>query len=139
VAARATSQDADDLAEVAAIDDDVDDVFDEDDAFDEDDLEEDEDLDDADDLDDAAEDLAVAEAADEGEDDEEAIDTAVVPPDAAFDDDEDDLVAAVTIDDDDADEIDGLRDGEFVCRGCYLARRDTQLADAKAMLCRDCV
>jgi hypothetical protein len=60
----------------------------------------------------------------------------VVLPDAAFDDDE---VAAVVVDiDDDDDEIEGVRDGEFVCRRCYMAMRETQLADAERLLCRDC-
>lgn len=60
----------------------------------------------------------------------------VVVPDAAFDDD--DEVAAAVIDDDDDDEIEGVRDGEFVCRRCYMAMRETQLADAERLLCRDC-
>lgn len=137
MAARATSQEADDLAEVDAVDG----VEEPEDAFEGDDLDEDgleEEGVEAEDLDEAA-DLSVAEAADEGDDDdEEVVDTAVVPPDAAFDDDED-LVAAVAVDEDGEDDVDGLRDGEFVCRGCNLAMRDTQLADPKAMLCRDCV
>ncbi|MEX0592700.1 MAG: hypothetical protein WD358_06365 [Nitriliruptoraceae bacterium] len=49
--------------------------------------------------------------------------------------DEDDLAPASLIADGDDD---GLRAGEFVCRSCHLARRDTQLADSKRMLCRDC-
>lgn len=36
------------------------------------------------------------------------------------------------------DEIEGLREGEFVCRGCHIARRETQLADEARQLCRDC-
>lgn len=65
---------------------------------------------------------------------------AVIPAEAAFDDDEDDTVVAVVADDDEDgdDEIEGVRDGEFVCRGCYMAKRDTQLADADRLLCRDC-
>jgi hypothetical protein len=57
-----------------------------------------------------------------------------------FDDDEDEIVAAVAgaEDEDDEDEVDGLRQGEFVCRSCYMAKLETQLADPKAMLCRDC-
>jgi hypothetical protein len=134
-----------------SLEDDVDDLLDEeldDDAFAEDDdldddafSEEVEEIDDDLDDEDADADLSVAEAADEGEEDDEdvVLETAVVPPDAAFDDDEDEIVAAVTVEDDDGEEVDGIRDGEFVCRGCHLAMRDTQLADAKAMLCRDCV
>ncbi|MGH9303468.1 MAG: DUF4193 family protein, partial [Acidimicrobiales bacterium] len=29
--------------------------------------------------------------------------------------------------------------GEFVCRSCFLVKSDSQLADRKRMLCRDCV
>jgi hypothetical protein len=29
--------------------------------------------------------------------------------------------------------------GEFVCRSCFLVKSDTQLADKKRLLCRDCV
>ena len=29
--------------------------------------------------------------------------------------------------------------GEFVCQSCFLVKSDTQLADHKRMLCRDCV
>ncbi len=29
--------------------------------------------------------------------------------------------------------------GEFVCRSCFLVKHPNQLADRKAMLCRDCV
>ncbi len=29
--------------------------------------------------------------------------------------------------------------GEFVCQSCFLVKSDTQLADAKRGLCRDCV
>ena len=78
-------------------------------------------------------------AADDDSDDEEdeAPAVTVVPPDAEFDDDA--PVAAVGDDDaDDDEEIEGLRAGEFVCRGCFMAKRDTQLADADALLCRDC-
>src|ERR1700689_3184816 len=28
---------------------------------------------------------------------------------------------------------------EFVCRSCFLVKHPSQLADAKKMLCRDCV
>lgn len=61
----------------------------------------------------------------------------VPPPDASFDDDDDRIVAAVTGEEEDA-EVEGLRDGEFVCRSCYMAKRDTQLADPEQLLCRDC-
>lgn len=75
-------------------------------------------------------------------DTEPADDTSLanVPVEAAFDDeDEARVVAAVTgEDDDDDDGIEGLRDGEFVCRSCYMAKRESQLADADRMYCRDC-
>ncbi|MGD0943907.1 MAG: DUF4193 family protein [Acidimicrobiales bacterium] len=29
--------------------------------------------------------------------------------------------------------------GEFVCRSCFLVKSQTQLADKKRFLCRDCV
>ncbi len=29
--------------------------------------------------------------------------------------------------------------GEFVCRSCFLVKSETQLADKRKMLCRDCV
>lgn len=74
------------------------------------------------------------------EEDEEATIVAAVPAEAAFDDEEEAaVVAVVTGDDEDGeDEIDGLRDGEFVCRSCYMAKLESQLADAERMLCRDC-
>ncbi len=73
-------------------------------------------------------------------DDEEPPTSAVVPPEAEFDDGGEDLVTAVTgeDDDDDHDPIEGVRDGEFVCRSCFMAKRDTQLADTERLLCRDC-
>lgn len=39
--------------------------------------------------------------------------------------------------DDDAD--DTIREGEFVCSSCHMAKRSSALADADEMLCRDCV
>jgi hypothetical protein len=74
-------------------------------------------------------------ADDAGEEDEENPGVTVVPPDAEFDDD--DPVAPVEEDDGD-DDIEGLRAGEFVCRGCFMAKRETQLADPDRLLCRDC-
>lgn len=64
--------------------------------------------------------------------DDDEIVAAVVSAVTDFDDDE-------LGPDDDGDGLDGLRDGEFVCRSCHLARLETQLADAKRLLCRDCV
>ena len=31
-----------------------------------------------------------------------------------------------------------VREGEFVCRSCFLVKRTTQLANRKKMICRDC-
>lgn len=39
--------------------------------------------------------------------------------------------------DDEAD--DTIREGEFVCSACHMAKRSSALADADEMLCRDCV
>ncbi|MDX1657322.1 MAG: hypothetical protein R3343_00740 [Nitriliruptorales bacterium] len=33
---------------------------------------------------------------------------------------------------------DGLQEGEFVCTSCFMAKRESALADATKMLCRDC-
>jgi hypothetical protein len=81
---------------------------------------------------------AAVEAEDDGDDDEVVPQTGVVLPDAEFDDDGEELVTAVVVDDDDDDTIDGVRDGEFVCRSCFMAKREIQLADADRLLCRDC-
>jgi hypothetical protein len=77
----------------------------------------------------------------EGLDPDETVEAVVpaVPAEAAFDDEEEArVVAAVVNEDDDEAGIDGLRDEEFVCRSCYMAKRDSQLADPERMLCRDC-
>jgi hypothetical protein len=87
-------------------------------------------------------DPSAAVAGDDGDDDEvEVTVPAVVTGEAAFDDEEDARVVAAVTGDDDEDEddgIDGLRDGEFVCRSCYMAKLESQLADAERMYCRDC-
>jgi hypothetical protein len=31
-----------------------------------------------------------------------------------------------------------VREGEFVCRSCFLVKRTAQLANRKKMICRDC-
>jgi hypothetical protein len=36
-------------------------------------------------------------------------------------------------------EADAVGEDEFVCRGCFLVKRTTQLADKRRKLCRDCV
>jgi hypothetical protein len=60
------------------------------------------------------------------------------PPEATFDDEDDEKLVSAVTGDDDEDEFEGLREGEFVCRSCYMAKRDTQLADPERLLCRDC-
>ena len=98
------------------------------------------DLDEGDDLE--ADEVATGDPTletDDVADDEDAPTSSVVPPEAEFDDGGEDLVTAVTgEDDDDQDPIEGVRDGEFVCRSCFMAKRDTQLADVERLLCRDC-
>jgi hypothetical protein len=94
----------------------------------------DEDLEEDDDEDDADLDQQLA-TEDAGEEDEEHAGVAVVPPEAEFDDD---APVAPVEDDEDDGEIEGLRAGEFVCRGCFMAKRETQLADPDRLLCRDC-
>jgi hypothetical protein len=54
-----------------------------------------------------------------------------------FDEEDDDTVVPSDEDDED-DDVDGLRAGEFVCRSCFMAKRESALADPKRMLCRDC-
>lgn len=39
----------------------------------------------------------------------------------------------------DTDADDTIREGEFVCSACHMAKRSSALADADEMLCRDCV
>lgn len=51
---------------------------------------------------------------------------------------EDEIAVVVAETEDDEDEDDTLRDGEFVCRSCFMAKRESALADPEAMLCRDC-
>ena len=52
---------------------------------------------------------------------------------------DDDEVAEVVVEDDEDDgEDDELRDGEFICRSCFMAKRESALVDADLMLCRDC-
>jgi hypothetical protein len=141
--------------DVAGLTDGLDDELDgglDDDEVDEEDLDE-EDLDEEDldeeDLDD--EDLD-DELDEELQDDEEPADldagsdvpavgegaTPSLALDPAFEEDDEDLAAVVVGDEDEDEDVDGLRDGEFVCRSCFLAKRDTQLADPERMLCRDC-
>lgn len=133
-------EDALDPVEAADVDDDTDELEDAgmseiDDEFDEDD---DEDGNDEDD--DESVEVPLEEGLSAEDDDATTSVTTAIPADAAFDDeDESRVVAAVVNEDDDDDSgIDGLRDEEFVCRSCYMAKRDSQLADPERMLCRDC-
>jgi hypothetical protein len=145
--------DTDPLDAVLAEEDAVDGLPDEELEVDLDDLHEnlagddlDEDLDDEE-LDDELEDEALDEADEDADDDEDedldAADdveegTAPLALDPAFEDEDEDLAVVVVGDDEDDEDVDGLRDGEFVCRSCFLAKRETQLADPERMLCRDC-
>ena len=72
--------------------------------------------------------------------DEAVIPLSVVQEAEEVDDEEDDVLQRVVADEDDDDvDIDGVREGEFICTSCFLAKRPSQLADAKRMICRDCV
>lgn len=55
----------------------------------------------------------------------------------APDEDSEDVLSRVVEGDEDED-LD-LREGEFVCRSCYLVKRPSQLADPGEQLCVDCV
>jgi hypothetical protein len=75
----------------------------------------------------------------DGDDDDLVVDVVVSLDNTQFD--ADDTVVDSNIDDDTAidEEVEGVRGTEFVCLGCYLAKRRTQLADKKRSLCIDCV
>ena len=79
---------------------------------------------------------ALPDATDEDEGDEEEADEGDVAPLLAADEDLAEVVAAV---DEEPDADDAVREGEFICRSCFMAKRDSALADEDAMLCRDCV
>lgn len=68
-----------------------------------------------------------------------AIDAPLVVDDSQFDSDDAVTEAALDPDAEVDDEVEGVRGTEFVCLGCYLAKRRTQLADKKRSLCIDCV
>jgi hypothetical protein len=57
---------------------------------------------------------------------------------ATFDPEDAEAIVALVEDDEDDEEGDGVREGEFVCRSCFMAMRMSALADPDAMLCRDC-
>lgn len=56
----------------------------------------------------------------------------------AIGDDEDNDVSPLDEDDDEDEDDVPVREGEFVCNGCYMVFRVTAMADTKARLCRDC-
>ncbi len=75
-------------------------------------------------------------------DPDEVVTVADIDADAGDVEDADDVSDEpdVILDEDDEDDGDeGLREGEFICASCYLAKGPTQLADAKRSLCVDCV
>lgn len=93
--------------------------------------------------------LALDEAELEGDDDdgEEEVAAAAAPADdidlpvpAALDEDAEDVLAEVVEQEQEQGDVeDALREGEFICRSCFLVKGPTQLADSKRQLCRDCV
>lgn len=100
------------------------------------------------DVDDVDVDDVDVEDADDAEPDADVFDDEEVEPDVAedeaelpiagFDEDAEDAPVILADDDDDDDELDSIGDGEFVCRSCFMAKRESALADAKRILCRDC-
>lgn len=72
--------------------------------------------------------------------DDDDLDVAIVLPieDTQFDAD-DSVDTSLDAEGADEEEVEGVRGTEFVCSGCYLAKRLTQLADKKRSLCIDCV
>ena len=139
-AVAASENDIDDAVEVEV--EDVDASLEDDEAsLGDDELEEPEEFDeDAVDLegDDVEAEPELEDGFDDGDDLDEALtaDPALL---ATFDgDDEDAPIVALVEDDDEDGDGDGVREGEFVCRSCFMAMRMSALADPKAMLCRDC-
>lgn len=123
----------DDPMEVDDEDDDLDaadaDAFDADEDADEaleDELDPDADLD-------PAEELPSGDGPEEGQSDVAAEPSVDLD---AFEEIEDETLVRAVADD---DEVEGLREGEFICRSCYMAKRESALADPDRMLCRDCV
>lgn len=79
--------------------------------------------------------LDVSEDGDDEPGGEPAVDLAAIEGLAV--DDPAELTADDEVDDVDAD--DSIREGEFVCSSCHMAKRASALADPDEMLCRDCV
>ncbi len=79
--------------------------------------------------------------AEEGVADADDVATVVeLPTEEDEDDEEDEDVLVRVVEDDDEDlEADSLREGEFICAACFLAKGPTQLADARRLVCVDCV
>lgn len=127
-------------------------LLDEEDVLGEGDLDDDLFEDDADEGD-AFDDDAVLD--DDGSSDEQEVAETPLPLDVSEDGDDEldgeppvDLTAIEGLDvddpievaaEDDEDPDDTIREGEFVCSSCHMAKRSSALADADEMLCRDCV
>ena len=79
--------------------------------------------------------LDVSEDGDDEPGGEPAVDLAAI--EGLEVDDPAELTADDEVDDVDAD--DSIREGEFVCSSCHMAKRASALADPDEMLCRDCV
>ena len=96
----------------------------------------DDDLFDDGDEDDAA--TAEVDASEDGDDEldgEPAVDLAAIEGIEGIDVDDPLEVAAEV----EGDVDDTIRDGEFVCSSCHMAKRSSALADPDELLCRDCV
>lgn len=89
-------------------------------------------------------------ASDEDDEDEDLVDPDDVEADldtilkdrlVTAEEEADDEEEEVEVDDrgDPVDRIQPRRPGEFVCQSCFLLKHPSQLADAKAQLCTDCV
>lgn len=116
-------------------------------AFDDDEFDDELDLDDVldDDLDDVLDD-------DPDDDDEEAAgESAEVLAALELGDDDDTEVVPVLESHDAFDDLrdlaadgadgtdDEVHDGEFICRSCFMAKKETTMADEDRLLCNDCV
>jgi hypothetical protein len=122
---------------VATQPDELDDELDPDlvgEVLDDDDLEEEDDL--ADGFVVEGEDVEVSDETDEGS-------TVLPVAELAAEDLEDDfadepVLVAVTASEDEEEDIPVRRSGEFICQRCYLVKSNSQLANRKQKICRDC-